>query len=58
MAELPGVAASDAPQLNTSETSAGEDTVVVVQPPQLIMYSLVSVVGEAIALARAILLFK
>jgi hypothetical protein len=34
MADLPGVAAADAPQLNTSETSAGEDAAAVVQPPQ------------------------
>jgi hypothetical protein len=34
VADLPGVAAADAPQLNASETSAGEDAAAVVQPPQ------------------------
>ncbi|KAG2634838.1 hypothetical protein PVAP13_2NG329403 [Panicum virgatum] len=34
MANLPGVVAPDAPQLNTSDTSAGEDAAAVVQPPQ------------------------
>ncbi|KAL6629332.1 hypothetical protein ACP70R_029097 [Stipagrostis hirtigluma subsp. patula] len=34
MADLPGTAAADAPQLNTSETSAGEDAAAVVQQPQ------------------------
>uniref|UniRef100_A0A0A9CP55 Myb-like domain-containing protein n=1 Tax=Arundo donax TaxID=35708 RepID=A0A0A9CP55_ARUDO len=32
MADLPGEPAADAPQLNTSETSAGEDAAAVVQP--------------------------
>ena len=32
-ADLPGVAAPDAPQVNTSETSAGEEAAAVVQPP-------------------------
>jgi hypothetical protein len=32
--DLPGVAAADTPQLNTLETSAGEDAAAVVQPPQ------------------------
>jgi hypothetical protein len=34
LADLPGVAAVDAPQLNASEISAGEDEAAAVQPPQ------------------------